>query len=490
MIDSKNGFNEFIVTMTISIFDLQNIAARPGPRYRAIADQLRDAIRAGAAAPGTRLPPLRDLAHELGVTVGTVSRAYALAASRGEVSGEVGRGTYVLGVGSAAQTGTGVGSAAFLTMPEATEAAMKAALAPPAGQTEIVGAAMAALLAELSGRDSPSPFNTYLVPGGEERHRRAAAHWLSFNDFAPQPGGILICSGTQQAILTSILAATEPGDLILTEELTYHAMMQQAGQMGRRVAPVDIDEEGIIPQALERALREQKPAAIFIVPTLQNPTGAIMSEQRRRRIAELALAHDISIIEDDIYGALTTDRPSPIAQFAPDHTWYATSLAKSVGCGLRVGFLIPPSRLLERTRAIQNGFGQTVPPLMAELASRLIETGDAATLCERIRSEMAVRHEMTATALGTGRVTAHPAALYAWVELPDTWRAHGFVEAARTRGVAIAAGEDFMVGRADRASRHVRLAIGQPQTRDELARGLAVVTSLLSESHIGIVEPA
>ncbi|MAU59653.1 MAG: hypothetical protein CMI62_02860 [Parvibaculum sp.] len=490
MIDSKNGFNEFIVTMTISIFNPSSIAARPGPRYRAIADELRDAIRTGAAPAGTRLPPLRDLAYELGVTVGTVSRAYALAASRGEVAGEVGRGTYVLGIGSAVQTGTGVGSAAFLTMPDATEAAMKAALAPPAGQTEIIGEAMAAILAELPKRAGPSPFNTYLVPGGEERHRQAAAGWLAFDGFAPQPGNILLCSGTQQAILTSILAATEPGDTILTEELTYHAMVQQAGQMGRRVAPVDIDNEGMVPEALERALGEQKPAAIFIVPTLQNPTGAIMSEARRRRIAELAVAHEIAIIEDDIYGMLAEKRPLPIAHFAPDHTWYATSLAKSVGCGLRVGFLMPPPRMLERARGILNGFGQTVPPLMAELAVRLMETGEAATICTRIRDEMAARHTMTADALGRARLTYDPAALYSWMELPESWRAHGLVEAARARGVAIAAGEDFMVGRTDRAARHVRLAIGQPQTREELARGLAVISGLLSESHIGIVEPA
>ena len=476
--------------MTISIFNPSNIAARSGPRYRAIADELREAIRTGAVPAGTRLPPLRDLAYELGVTVGTVSRAYALAASRGEVAGEVGRGTYVLGIGSAVQTGTGVGSAAFLTMPDATEAAMKAALAPPAGQTEIIGEAMAALVAELPKRTGPLPFNTYLVPGGEERHRQAAASWLSFDGFAPQPGNILLCSGTQQAILTSILAATEPGDTILTEELTYHAMVQQAGQMGRRVAPVDIDDEGMVPEALERALAEQKPAAIFVVPTLQNPTGAIMSEARRRRIAELAMAHDIAIIEDDIYGMLAEERPLPIAHFAPDHAWYATSLAKSVGCGLRVGFLMPPVRMLERARGILNGFGQTVPPLMAELAVRLMETGDAATICMRIQAEMAARHAMTAEMLGRERLTFHPAALYTWMELPDAWRAHGLVEAARARGVAIAAGEDFMVGRTDRASRHVRLAIGQPQTRDELARGLTVISALLSESHIGIVEPA
>ncbi|MDP2125137.1 MAG: hypothetical protein Q8J92_12215, partial [Parvibaculum sp.] len=73
---------------------------------------------------------------------------------------------------------------------------------------------------------------------------------------------------------------------------------------------------------------------------------------------------------------------------------------------------------------------------------------------------------------------------YAWLALPDAWRAHIFVEAARARGLALAAGEDFMVGRIDRASRHVRLALGQPQTRDELATGLAIVSELLKSGPI------
>ncbi len=271
---------------------------------------------------------------------------------------------------------------------------------------------------------------------------------------------LLLCSGTQQAILTAILSATEPGDLILTEELTYHAMVQQAALMGRRVASVDIDAEGLVPEALERAAREQNPAALFVVPTLQNPTSAIMSEGRRQRIAEIARAGGFAIIEDDIYGKLVADRPLPLAHFAPDITFLATSLAKSVGCGLRVGFLKPPPALFERARAIQHGQGQTVPPLMADLATRLIETGDAATIRNRIAAEMATRHDMTARTLRGQRMTAHPASLYVWIELPESWRAHALVEAARARGIAIAAGEDFMVG-----AHRPRLAPCTPRNR-------------------------
>jgi DNA-binding transcriptional MocR family regulator len=476
--------------MTFFPFDREDIASRSGPRYRAIADALRDAIKGGDVPAGTKLPPLRDLAFALGVTVGTVSRAYALAATRGEVSGEVGRGTYVLGKGGHERSNTGVGSASFLTLPEATEVAMKAAYAPPAGQAEIMGAAMTALLDELPARVCPSPFNSYTVPGGGPEERAAAASWLALGPFAPQANDVLICSGVQQAILTAILSTTEPGDVILTEALTYHAMVNQAGLMGRRVAPVDIDSEGLDPSALDRAAREFKPAALFVVPTLQNPTSAIMSEARRREIAILADRHDISIIEDDIYGMLVEDRPLPIAHFAPERTWYSTSLAKSAGCGLRVGFLVPPPSLLDRARAILHGQGQTVPPLMAELSARLIGNGDAAAIRNGIVREMRERHALTERKLAGHTIIAHPASLYVWLELPHAWRAHVFVEAARARGIAIAAGEDFMVGRMDRASRHIRLAIGQPQSREELKRGLDVIAALLSEAHIGLPVPA
>ena len=463
--------------MTIYNFDLDDIAARPGPRYRAIADSLRDAIVKGSAAPGSQLPPMRQLAYALGVTVGTVTRAYALAASRGEVSGEVGRGTFITGAETQTRGNRGVGSAAFVTLPEGTDIAMKAAFAPTVGQTGIVARALAATMAE--PRPAEEPFNIYLAPGGGLRHRAAAAQWLAHGDFAPHPDDIVICSGASQGILTAILAATAPGDIILAEALTYQAITQQAALMGRRIIGVEIDKEGIVPEALARAAKEHAPAALFIVPNLQNPTSAVMSEERRRQIAEIARTHEIAIIEDDVYGALLPDRPLPIACFAPEISYFATSLAKTLGSGLRVGFLVPPRQMLDRTRAIQYGFGQTVPPLLADLATELIESGDAQALNGLMRAEMEERHRMTWEALAEYTLHQHDASLYAWLELPESWRAHNFVEAARARGLAIAAGDDFMVGRTDRASRHIRLALGQPASRDQLSEGLAIIRDLL-----------
>ena len=463
--------------MTIYSFDIDDIAARPGPRYRAIADSLRDAIADGHADPGAQLPPMRRLAYALGVTVGTVTRAYALAASRGEVSGEVGRGTFIAGAEAQSRGNRGVGSAAFVTLPEGTEIAMKAAFAPTIGQTDIMARALAATMAE--PHPPEEPFNAYLAPGGGPRHRAAAAQWLAHGDFAPGADEIVVCSGASQGILTAILATTAPGDIILAEELTYQAITQQAALMGRRIVGVEIDDEGIVPDALSRAAKEHGPAALFIVPNLQNPTSAVMSEERRKEIAQIARAHEIAIIEDDVYGALLPERPLPITCFAPEISYFATSLAKTLGSGLRIGFLVPPRRMLDRARAIQYGFGQTVPPLMAELATTLIESGEAQTLNGLMRAEIGERHRLTKDRLAGYALRQHDASLYAWLELPDTWRAHHFVEAARAKGLELAAGDDFMVGRNDRASRHIRLALGQPGSRDRLSDGLAITRELL-----------
>lgn len=462
---------------------------RSGPRYRVIADLIGEAIADGRLAPGERLPALRDIAYELGVTVGTVARAYALAAQRGLVAGEVGRGTYVL-ARTPREPSSGVGSASFLASEDGIRIQMKSALAAPVGQTEIMGAALRRLLDTLSDETGPSLFNTYLPPGGAPRERQAAARWIGYGPFAPSPDEIILCSGTQQAILAALLAATEPGDLVLTEALTYHAMIAQATLMGRRVAPVDMDEEGLLPDALEAAIREHKPRALFVIPTLHNPTTAIMSEARRRRIAEIARAANLIVIEDDIYGTLLRDRPPPIAHFHPEGTFYATSLAKSLGCGLRIGFLKPPASKLSRTRAIQHGFGQTVPPLMAELAASLIESDEGAALLAQQEEEIRARNEIAALYLAEAEFRAHPACLFLWLRLPERWRAHGFVEAARMRGVAIAAGEDFMVGRPDRASRHVRVALGQAQSRAELEQGLGILAALLAQMPAEIASPA
>ena len=463
--------------MTMKLADLVNATPRSGPRYRAIADTIAEAVASGALANGEKLPPMRELAFALSVTTGTVARAYALAAARQHIASEVGRGSFV-------QTGAPLKRTA-LSAPGGQDAptdaiiSMKANLPAEVDQTQRMADEAAHMIAE----GGTAQFG-YLPAGGATHHRAAGAEWLATRDYRPSADHIILTSGAQQAILASILAATEPGDLILTESLTYHAITAQALMLGRRVVPVEIDHEGLIPEALARACRGSRVTALFTVPTLHNPTTATMSATRRTAIAEVAAAQQLAVIEDDIYANLTPERPLPIAHLIPDQTYYINSLSKTVAPGLRVAYLVPPRDRYDRARAIVHGLGQTLPPLMADLATRIITNGTAAALLAKQKTEIAARNAIAARIFELTPRQYNSAALHLWLALPDHWRATAFAEAARLRGVAIATGEDFMVGHPDQASRHVRLCLGAAASRPKLEQGLTILRDLMAETPI------
>ncbi len=451
-----------------------------GPRYVAIADAIEAAMAAGELAPGDRLPAHRPLAFDLGVTVGTIARAYELAARRGLVEGAVGRGTFIRAEQDPGARARGVGSAEFTAMEAPGLIPMRANLPAPAGQAAAVTAALEHLLRDPGFRLTVAD---YTEPGGTAPQRAAMAHWLSRPGFIVSPDNVVMTAGAQQALATAIAAGTAPGDLILAEALTYRVVAAQCQLMGRRLKPVAIDEGGIVPEAFEDACRTHRPAALVTIPTLQNPTGSVMDETRRKRIAAIARSHGVALIEDDIYGGLT-DAPAPLASHAPDTGFYVSSLSKCVAPGLRIGAVVCPPRHAARIRAAQHAFGQGLPPAMSEVARHLVETGTADTLLASQRKIVRTRNTMAREALGDNLDRANPHSPHLWLRLPEPWRTHAFVEAARTRGLAIAADEDFAIG-APPAEPHVRLALGAPRNDDELEKGIGILAGLLAEGPLG-----
>lgn len=469
--------------MTIQLADHIKAFPAKGPRYRVIADAISAAIGDGLLRAGEKLPPMRTLGWALGVTTGTIARAYALGVSRKELASEVGRGTFV----SPNRAPTLAMPAALaapvepLGEPEETGRAinLKPNLPANIGQSERLAQAAASLLGE--GRNG---LFDYLPAGGTNDQREAGAAWLGTGAFTPTPADIILCSGAQQAIMAAILAATDPGDIIVTESLTYHAITSLALMLERRVMPVETDNDGLLPDALARACRASRVTALFTVPTLHNPTTTSMSAGRRQAIAEMAAAHQLSIIEDDIYANLMAERPLPLKHLLPDKTYYINSLSKAVAPGLRLGYLVPPRATYERSRAMIHGLGQTLPPLMAELGTRIITSGMADTMTDLQRQEISQRNRIATAVLGAAPRRQNGAAMHIWLQLPDSWRATSFAEAAKHRGVLIAAGEEFMVGRPDQASRHVRLCLGAASDCTRMEQGLKIIAQLMEETPI------
>jgi len=451
--------------MTIWIPDL---AARTGPRYRAIADALAEDIAAGRLNPGDRLPTHRALAYEIGVTVGTVTRAYQEATKRGLLTGAVGRGSFVKG------TEPEDGFVTFSPRPGRVDMGFnRPALFPEDAE------AIRAALAEVSSR---ADFATTLqYPNsrvGTPRAKAAAARWLRHHRLQVAPEDVQLVAGGQNAIATAVFACVAPGDLIAVEEQTWPSFRTTARAAGARLLPVPTDANGLDPAALDRLCADHRPRALFTIPTLHNPTTTTMPLARRQEVAAIAARHDLLIIEDDVYGALKTEAPPPLAAFAPERTLYLTSVSKSVAPGLRVGLLVVPEALRARHSAAIHTLIWMASPLLVETFAILVDTGEADAILDRRRGSIRARNRLARQRLGNRSGGSDPDAMHLWLPLPDRWGALDFVDAARRAGVDLIEPESFAAD-PRMVENRIRLCLGSPQLQGDLERGLDILGDLL-----------
>jgi DNA-binding transcriptional MocR family regulator len=448
-----------------------DLKTRGAPRYLAIAEALSEDIATGRLEPGTRLPTHRELAGTLGVTVGTVSRAYSEAHRRGLIQGEVGRGTFVR---------QATDDELQLGMPGEREAALiDLSMNFPVSDRE--DRALATTLASLASRRGLSGLLEYQPHAGAARHRAAGALWVGRVGLEARPEEIMICSGAQHAMAIVFSTLAKPGDFILTESLTYPGMKTLASLLHLKLQGLAMDDDGIMPDGFESACRGGRARMLYCVPTIQNPTATMMPESRRREIAAIALAHDVLIVEDDTYGLLPTDRPRPLSAFATDASLYIAGLAKSLAPGLRIAYLRAHAKLLERLVPGLRSTTWMAAPLMAEIASSWIHDGTADALLRRKREEAAERHRLATRTLGRHAAGSRPDSYHLWLRLPDGWQSDGFAVEARHRGVAVTPREAFAVG-ASGAPRGVRVCLGAARSRSQLEKGLGILSGILAGS--------
>jgi DNA-binding transcriptional MocR family regulator len=357
------GVNGYIVMVTMWHPDL---AGREGPRYLAIVDALAEDVASEALSSGSRLPTHRELAERLGVTVGTVSRAYGEAARRGLVSGEIGRGTFVRS-----------GARAEEDPQEGAGTIDLAENHPPEPATRPQRAALAASLAALPGRADFGRLLTYPAAGGNPEDREAGAEWIGRAGVKAAADRVLVCTGSQHGLTVVLATLLQPGDLLLTEALTYAGLKSVAGLLHLKVAGLPVDAHGLRPDALEAACRSGAARALYVIPTLHNPTTAVMPLERRREIVEIAERHGLAVVEDDVHGLLPEKRPVPLAALVPDRSYYLTSTSKTLAPGLRIAYVLAPPAMVPRLTDSLRATTWAVAPLTAAIASSWIESGTA-----------------------------------------------------------------------------------------------------------------
>jgi DNA-binding transcriptional MocR family regulator len=422
-----------------------------GPKYKRVADTIQLAIRSGDLRAGDKLPPVRELAWSLGITPGTVARAYTLLTNAGHAVAEVGRGTFV------AERSARVASPPreYVSVPlQDGKLSLFSPQLPDLGQVALIRSVFARI-----GETAPERLLHYPTRDAYRPLREAAVHFLRTIPLGSiEESDVVIVHGAQNGlgvILQAILHGARP--TVLVEDMAYPGFRRTADLLRADVVGVPSDEHGLLPDALAEIARRTGAQVLCTSPDVHNPTLICTPSERRKQITEVCRALDVQIIEDNCYRRTDITAPS-YRILAPERTWHLTSISKLLTPALRIGFATAPrGRGPELRQIAEHGFFGIAQPL-AEAAEYILTAPETEDIMVAIRQRMAEYVRVAVNALGTYRLTWHEDVPFLWLPLPQGWRGAAFCRAAESRGVQIRSADEFAL-RDGRAPHAVRIAV-------------------------------
>lgn len=440
-------------------------------KYLGIVEALEADIRSGRVTRGERLPPQRAIAEALNVDLTTVTRAFNEARRRGLVEAQAGRGTFISeSVGGESVEPPGPLFDMSMNIPSQPRDVDYRKIFQK-GLTEVLGDRRGLLTLH------------YQESTGAEPDRHAGAVWLGKWIEGMTADRIVVTGGAQSALSAICELLFAPGDVVATGALTYPGFKAVATQKGLILEPLEMDEQGIVPDAFEKACRERPPKALYLIPSIDNPTTATLPESRRRALATLARKHGVTIIEDEPHAALLPTRAPSLAELAPDITWHVATLSKCATPALRVAYVAAPSSTKAlRLASVLRATILMAPPLMSAIATRWIVDGTLGDIARAISEENAKRQKLAAAILGAG-FSADPHGHHLWLRLPDHWRAADLAGHADRAGVSIVPSWAFAV--VAHPIEAVRISLGVAPDQGDLEDGLTQLAALISRPTLG-----
>lgn len=441
------------------------------PRYRAIAEAIANALLEGELQPGQRLPPQRRLADQLGVTVGTVTRAYAEAERQGWVEARVGSGTYLRGAVPTLDN-------AFMAPRQIEDGVIDLSLSLPPPHP-LRAAALGRALRDIADDDEVLQRSVEFQPEqGVSAHREQMAAWMGRLGMSVDPQTLIVTQGGQHGISLALQALTRPGERIAADALTYPGLITAAQQAHLKVLGVPLDANGMDTDALERLCAQQPPRLVYVTPDQNNPTAAILSQSRREHLAALAQRYDFWILEDGVQYLPQEECGTPLYRLAPKRTLFVFSTSKILAGGLRIGAIRVPESLQDRLGAAMRAQSWMVPPLMVEAVCRWIASDDAERLLSWQTKELGIRQKMAREYLASFDVQSRSHGSNLWLTLPPGLRSAVLLKSLEQRKVRLTSAEPFCVGSTP-APQALRLCLGAASSRESLDKALKVVAETI-----------
>ena len=475
------------------------------PLYRRIADCYHAAIECGTLAPGDRIPSIRTLMRNHGVSLTTALQACQYLESKGWLEARPRSGYFVRHPRRASLMPAKEPSAALPPDPAdyaGIHARVSEVLARSQLQPVRVNFASAICCPDLypleslrngairAMRAAPGLISDPAGPRSGARFRAALARRALSSGIQATSDDVIATYGCTEALNLALRAVAEPGDLVAVESPTYYGLLQILESLGMRTLEIPTSPHtGISLEALELALRTHEIRAVAVIPNLQNPLGSTMPDAHKERLVALCEAHAVPLIEDDTFGAMTSGETTLSAVKARDSSGgviYCASLDKILAPGLRLGWMLA-GRWHARVQMLK--YAQTHPTVewTQAAAADFIDSSAFDRHLRRLRARLDTQRECTAEAIATyfpegTRLSVPQGGVLLWVELPGRLSSERLFDAALKEGIRVAPG--FMFSNSDRFNHFLRIncgAIYSPEI-DAALRRLGTIASELSEA--------
>ncbi len=454
--------------------------------FARVTQHLRGLARAEPA--GARLPSVRALMRELQVGPATVQQAMGRLATEGLLEARPGRGTFVAQPAARPPPAADLGWQSLALGPSRAASAALAALCVVVSDETLalnVGylppeLQATSLLAEAASRAQRRPGVWARMPAEGIAPLRT---WFSEQTAGVfQPHEVTICPGTQAGISAAFRALASPGDPLLVESPTYVGGIAAARAAGLVLVPVATDADGVRPDLLEEAFRRTGARLFYGQPLHANPSGAVLSADRRARVLAAVAASGAFMIEDDWARDFHLDlvaAPPPLAAADRDgHVVYVRSLTKTAAPGLRIGAICARGAALGRLRDARLVDDFFVPGPMQETALALVTNPGWPRHLRKLRDALRERRDAAAAAvrrhLGQEALPLTPqGGLHLWVRLPDGASDLDVAAAAARAGVLVSAGRDWFPAEPPGPFLRLSFAAARPERIEDAARLLA-----------------
>jgi 2-aminoadipate transaminase len=325
----------------------------------------------------------------------------------------------------------------------------------------------------------------YGLAEGSERLRVAIAERMAALGVPARADEILVTGGATQALDLLCRALLDPGDVVLVERPCYVVSLQQFRLGGVRLVSVPGDGHGADPVALEAAVIEHRPKAIYTIPTFQNPSGTTLSAGRREAVARIGERHGIWVIEDDPYRELRyvdAAPPAPIASHSRERVLYIGTLAKTVAPGLRVGWVLVPPEVFEVCKPVKQSLDLHTSSIDQAAAAIYLENVDWERRTAELRAvysdAMAAMLEGLAGALPRGSSWTQPdGGIFVWAQLPGGFSTRELLSRALDHGMFFMPGQAFLADVEDDSTLRLSISNHTPATIAEGLRRLAAASA-------------